>query len=290
MKPITLEQFSKVTKTTPVRMNFLSSLFNKWTGNGYTGAQQQQQDYETEMANTAFQRQVRDMQAAGLNPALLYGSGAGSGAATPSGPEVSGNGVDFGALMSLMMAPAQLKLLESQAAVNNAQAGLVDRNAAWVDRLNEGTLAEIRSRMKVNEADINAREYDNALKKAQELQILKETSWIDRINEAQTDAAKAKAAYDYAEAAISQAEKVAGHRMSSSEWLAIADSVIAALGADSPKVVVDSVLDALEKVVPRPQDSVSSVAGPAGRALVDQVLHGRSLYRRWTNRNKGGGR
>lgn len=44
---------------------------------------EKQRQYEKEMANSAYQRAAKDMQEAGLNPGLMYGSG--SAAATPSG-------------------------------------------------------------------------------------------------------------------------------------------------------------------------------------------------------------
>lgn len=45
--------------------------------------------YQEALANTEYQRAVADMQAAGLNPAVLFGSGRGSGASTFSGKALS---------------------------------------------------------------------------------------------------------------------------------------------------------------------------------------------------------
>jgi hypothetical protein len=51
---------------------------------------QKNRDYQEMMSNSAYQRAVADMKAAGLNPAMLYSHG-GSGASTPSGSSASGS-------------------------------------------------------------------------------------------------------------------------------------------------------------------------------------------------------
>ena len=49
---------------------------------------QKNRDYQTEMSNTAYQRAIKDMSVAGLNPMLAYSQG---GASSPSGSTASGS-------------------------------------------------------------------------------------------------------------------------------------------------------------------------------------------------------
>lgn len=93
-------------------------------------AQQAQvnRDWQEKMSNTAFQRQVADMSAAGLNPQMMYGSSSGSGASTPSGGVASAAGYSNRGLVAmqtyaqLQKAFADIKLARSEAKLKDIQA------------------------------------------------------------------------------------------------------------------------------------------------------------------------
>ena len=104
-----------------------NGIMNQITQENLTGAQQQmnafnaeeaqkQREWEEMMSNTAYQRAVKDMQAAGVNPALAMSNGS---ASTPSGSSASSvsplGGINMSDLMSAIMLPLQRKLIKSQA-------------------------------------------------------------------------------------------------------------------------------------------------------------------------------
>lgn len=103
----------------------LGKYFDNWiagqTGSGLTQAQIAQNEYQTEMANTQYQRGVEDMKKAGLNPALMYGQGA-SPAPSPSGASVGEPNFDFGQLVSALMLPKQIEELKSRIDLTRAEA------------------------------------------------------------------------------------------------------------------------------------------------------------------------
>jgi len=90
---------------------------NTDTTNAFNASQAQlNRDYQTEMSNSAYQRQTADMTKAGLNPMLAYMKG--GGASTPSGSTASGSVPQY---TSPIQGAAQYKLTSAQSAKTEAE-------------------------------------------------------------------------------------------------------------------------------------------------------------------------
>lgn len=98
-----------------------SSAFNAWQAEG-------QKDFQREMANTAHQREVKDLRAAGLNPMLSVRHG---GAAVPGGASAQANSHDVaGNVLQAQLAKGQMAVQAAQVNDLNSAARLKDEQTA----------------------------------------------------------------------------------------------------------------------------------------------------------------
>ena len=130
-------------------VNLFSNLF-EYGLNSYQA--KKNRDFQASMSNTSYQRAVKDMLKAGLNPSLMFNSG--QGASTPSGAMASMRSNPTN-LSELLLYKAQLDQIQSSARLSNANARLADEEA-------RGKEIENDNKQDVINADII---YKNALSK-----------------------------------------------------------------------------------------------------------------------------
>lgn len=238
--------------------NVLSSLAARLTGASLTGAEREANAFTAEQSEIdrrfqsaeadkarAWQEQqylqynspaaqVRQFQEAGINPIMVAGgnmpaaststaapSGAAGASVSPSSPIDLVSGI-----ISMLKAKSEIELVKSQTRKNNAEANGEEIRNTWIDKLNDEQIAEIRSRIGLNDSNIDRNKHLNALTDAQKVLTDLEADWLPKINEAKTNADKARAAYDFAEAAISRYENMFHHRLGSNEYLAVAETIL----------------------------------------------------------------
>lgn len=109
--------------------------------------QKSTQDTEIDLANSAHQREVADLKAAGLNPILSVNKGA-------STPGLSAPQVDASAIGKSAMDIAQLDLIKSQTANSNAQAAKTVEDQRSVKFANDMNWQNMESDLQLKKAAV----------------------------------------------------------------------------------------------------------------------------------------
>lgn len=124
--------------------------------------------WEQYVANNKYQWETQSMQNAGINPAMAYGGGSlvptqATGAMAGSSPATSVNpgspGDMFGALMSLVRMPLEMRAMNAQIEESHSRAKLNNANAYGVglnNQITEATLQEVIDKAMLDNEDLRA--------------------------------------------------------------------------------------------------------------------------------------
>lgn len=241
----------------------LSSVQNQLTQEGLTGQQVAMNDMQMQNVEDQYQRQVSGMQKAGLNPALMFQSGA---TTAPTASPSASNGINMSELIQMTLLPLQANMLKAQ--IGNVQANTaktvtdteqIKQIMDWYPRLSQANLDKLISSKGLDIANTNKAEAEKAIADIEK--IIKGAEADNApglykarvaLTEAQTEAEKARKAKDLADEAWTAYEtqytkEHDGARPSSSSILALIDAISSWTGLDpgseENKRVISTVID-----------------------------------------------
>lgn len=286
-------------------------LENFWkgvTGTGLTQRDIAMNEMNMQNVEDTAAAQVAGYQKAGVNPALMYGSGASNSAPQASDTGMSGN---MSELMQLIMLPMQMKMLNAQAKNIDAntqkqisETDQIKQVMQFYPRLTEHQIAEIVSRQGLNISNMNKADAETAILQFEKIIKSAEADESSayykarrEYEEAKSVEAKAAAAAHAAQAAWTTYQKEFteqhnGAMPSSSSILALVEAISSWLGV-SPEGATSEVSDAVTRAVasvtgekPKNGNTMQSLGRHAagepwrikGKTLVE---HGKSAWNRF---------
>jgi hypothetical protein len=145
----------------------LGFIGQQMTNSAQAEAADKQMEFQQNNSNTAYQRQVADLQAAGLNPMLAYIKG--GGASTPTGAMPTYTSPVTGAVQAVHSAaiPSSIRKTEADTSLSGSQAKLTDAQVKQVDA-NVEKIGEEISNLKTDNLRLKALT-DNLVEQRQNL-------------------------------------------------------------------------------------------------------------------------
>lgn len=246
----------------PNLLSALTSWLNSMSGEHMVNADVERNSMQMQNVEDVYQRQVTGMQKAGLNPALMYQSGASS---APSAPAPSQPGLNMSDIMQALLFDKQSALLDSQIRNTNAK---TDREVEETNRLKlinkyypqvtetdinkslsaigltEQQISESKSRVDLQELDKDLKELDKIIRKAEADESSEFYKARREYEQAKDDESKARAAELGVRAAMESIEKeymdTYSVKMGSNDYIAIAACLAGLFDIDIEKTIDDA--------------------------------------------------